>query len=79
MSAPKDAIEYYTLPKDAKMRDLFLSIRADEAFHREMNHKFSEMRSYEPFEGTSDKLYLVEEWKKHSSLKLDDATKNCQL
>jgi hypothetical protein len=62
MSAPAEAIEYYSLPADAKMRDLFLSIRADESFHREVNHKFSDTPSYEPFDVKS-KVYLPEEWK----------------
>jgi hypothetical protein len=50
MSAPAEAIEYYSLPADAKMRDLFLSIRADESFHREVNHHFADTPTYEPFD-----------------------------
>lgn len=46
LSAPAEAIEYYSLAPDAKMRDLFLSIRADESFHREVNHTFSSTPSY---------------------------------
>jgi hypothetical protein len=28
------------------MRDMFLSVRADEAIHRDVNHRFSELPSY---------------------------------
>lgn len=54
MSAPKEAIEYYSLPADAKMRDLFLSIRADESFHREVNHHFGDKPAYERIEHTHE-------------------------
>ena len=37
------AIDYYELPADATMRDLILSVRADESIHRDINHKFSEL------------------------------------
>ena len=46
MEAPQEAIEYYNLPKDAKMRDLILSIRADESCHREVNHHFADIPSW---------------------------------
>lgn len=41
MKAHDKAIEYYNLDKDAKFRDVILSIRADEAIHREVNHHFA--------------------------------------
>lgn len=41
--APEEAIKYYNLEKDATMRDVILSIRADEACHRDTNHYFSEV------------------------------------
>jgi len=44
MKPPLDAIEYYELdPKTATMRDVLLSIRADEAVHRSVNHHFSDI------------------------------------
>ncbi len=46
MRAPKIAIDYYELDPHAKMRDMFLSVRADEAIHRDVNHRFSELPSY---------------------------------
>jgi ubiquinol oxidase len=46
MRAPQIAIEYYELDNQAKMRDMFLSVRADEAIHRDVNHRFSELPSY---------------------------------
>jgi len=36
--APEIAKKYWRLPADAKMRDLFLAVRADEAIHRDVNH-----------------------------------------
>lgn len=43
MEAPEEAIKYYNLEPHAKMRDVILSIRADEAIHRELNHHFSNL------------------------------------
>ena len=37
------ARDYYELPEDAKMRDLILSVRADESIHRDVNHRFSDI------------------------------------
>jgi len=36
--APEHAIKYYRLPADATLRDVFMSIRADESRHRDINH-----------------------------------------
>lgn len=44
--APAEAIEYYTLDKDASFRDFILAVRADEACHREVNHHFADIPSY---------------------------------
>lgn len=41
LAAPQIAIEYWNLPENAKFRDVLLSIRADEAVHREVNHHFA--------------------------------------
>jgi hypothetical protein len=47
MKAPTDAIEYYGLdPKTATMREVILSVRADEAVHRSVNHHFSDIPDY---------------------------------
>lgn len=44
MKAPSEAVEYYGLdPETAKVRDVLLSIRADEAVHRSVNHHFSDI------------------------------------
>ncbi|KAK9760667.1 inducible alternative oxidase 2 [Basidiobolus ranarum] len=40
--APKIAIDYWNLPKNATIRDVVLAIRADEALHRDTNHHFSD-------------------------------------
>jgi len=41
--APDFAIEYYGLDENAKMRDVLLNVRADEAVHRSVNHYFSDI------------------------------------
>lgn len=46
MKAHPEAIEYYQLAEDATYRDVILSIRADEACHRELNHHFADVPSY---------------------------------
>lgn len=40
---PQIALDYWKLPKDAKMYDLIQYIRADEAKHREVNHTFANL------------------------------------
>ena len=40
--APKLAIEYYNLKKDAKLSDLIISVRADEMHHAEVNHDYAD-------------------------------------
>ncbi len=39
--APQIAIEYWKLPPDARLRDVVLVIRNDEAGHRDVNHGFA--------------------------------------
>ena len=36
--APRIAIDYWKLPPDARLHDVILAVRADEARHREVNH-----------------------------------------
>jgi ubiquinol oxidase len=40
--APKIAIEYYNLKKEAKLSDLIISVRADEMHHAEVNHNYAD-------------------------------------
>ncbi len=40
--APKIAINYWNLSEDAKLRDVVLAVRADEAAHRDANHEFAD-------------------------------------
>ncbi|OBT07382.1 oxidase [Vibrio sp. UCD-FRSSP16_10] len=40
--APEIATKYYNLPADAKLRDVILLIREDEAKHRDRNHEFAD-------------------------------------
>lgn len=39
--APQLAIEYWNLPADARLRDVIIVVRADEANHRDVNHAFA--------------------------------------
>jgi len=38
--APQIAIDYWQLPADAKLSDVIIAVRADEAEHRDVNHGF---------------------------------------
>lgn len=40
--APKVALDYWKLPADARLRDVILVVRADEADHRDLNHRFAD-------------------------------------
>jgi len=40
--APKIAIDYWQLPEDARLRDVIIAVRADEAKHRDVNHGFAD-------------------------------------
>lgn len=39
--APQIAIDYWKLPADARLRDVILVVREDEANHRDVNHDFA--------------------------------------
>ena len=43
--APKIAIDYWGLAPDARLRDVIIVVRADEAGHRDVNHDFSNQLS----------------------------------
>lgn len=40
--APQIAIDYWNLPEDARLRDVVLVVRQDEAGHRDVNHGFAD-------------------------------------
>jgi len=40
--APEIAIHYWKLKPDARLRDVILAVRADEAGHRDVNHGFAD-------------------------------------
>ncbi len=40
--APKLARDYWSLPADARLRDVVVKVRADEAHHRDTNHAFAD-------------------------------------
>ena len=39
--APEIAIKYWNLPADARLREVVIAVRLDEALHRDVNHDFS--------------------------------------
>jgi len=39
--APRIAIDYWKLAPDATLRDVIITVRADEAHHRDVNHQFA--------------------------------------
>tara|TARA_B100000674_G_scaffold293255_1_gene243198 strand:+ start:49 stop:333 length:285 start_codon:yes stop_codon:yes gene_type:complete len=42
INAPKIAIDYYGLSKNARLSDLIRSVRADEMHHAEVNHNYAD-------------------------------------
>lgn len=40
--APAIAIDYWNLPQDARLREVIIAVRADEAGHRDKNHEFAD-------------------------------------
>lgn len=40
--APQRAIAYWNLPQDARLSDVIIAVRADEAGHRDVNHSFAD-------------------------------------
>lgn len=42
VAAPKIAIDYWQLPANARLRDVVLAVRSDEAGHRDRNHDFAD-------------------------------------
>jgi ubiquinol oxidase len=40
--APRIAIDYWKLAPDARLREVIVAVRADEAHHRDVNHRFSD-------------------------------------
>ncbi len=45
--APDIAIEYWNLPANARLRDVIIAVRADEAGHRDRNHEFADQMTAE--------------------------------
>ncbi|WP_300531673.1 alternative oxidase [Maricaulis sp.] len=48
VAAPQIAIDYWKLPADARLRDVVIAVRADEAEHRDVNHGFADQLSNKP-------------------------------
>lgn len=43
--APQIAIDYWNLPQEARLREVVIAVRADEANHRDTNHDFADQLS----------------------------------
>jgi ubiquinol oxidase len=43
ISAPQLAIDYWNLAQDARLRDVIIAVRADEAEHRDVNHRYADL------------------------------------
>lgn len=43
MPAPQIAIDYWRLPKNAKLLDVIYAVRSDESTHRFVNHSFANL------------------------------------
>ncbi len=46
--APQIAIDYWKLPADARLREVIIAVRADEAKHRDVNHGFADALAGNP-------------------------------
>lgn len=42
VAAPAIAIDYWKLAADARLREVIIAVRADEAAHRDVNHQFAD-------------------------------------
>ena len=42
IAAPQIAIDYWKLAPDARLKDVIIAVRADEADHRDVNHRFAD-------------------------------------
>ena len=42
VAAPQIAIDYWELGPDARLKDVVIAVRADEAGHRDVNHRFAD-------------------------------------
>ncbi|MDF1768071.1 alternative oxidase [Maricaulis sp.] len=51
--APQIAIDYWKLPANARLRDVVVAVRADEAGHRDVNHDYADQLSRKPREQTA--------------------------
>jgi len=77
LQAPSDAIKYWGLGKEAKFRDMLLSIRADEANHREYNHHFADIPGDEPLDG--HKIFISTDFVGEANNKWEDEEVKVQV
>lgn len=59
--APQIAIDYWNLPADARLRDVIIAVRADEAEHRDVNHEFADQIERDRAERRARKIGAVEQ------------------
>ena len=46
VAAPQIAIDYWKLAPDARLKEVVIAVRADEAGHRDVNHRFADELSH---------------------------------
>lgn len=54
--APQLAIDYWKLPPNARLREVIIAVRADEAGHRDANHEFADKIAQKPAKARSSAL-----------------------
>jgi ubiquinol oxidase len=47
--APAIAVDYWKLPAGSRLREVVVAVRADEAGHRDVNHRFADALVHRPF------------------------------
>jgi len=52
--APQIALDYWKLPADARLREVVVAVRADEAEHRDVNHAFADTLARQSTVGTDE-------------------------
>ena len=52
--APQIALDYWKLPADARLREVVVAVRADEAEHRDVNHAFADTLAHQGTGGTDE-------------------------
>tara|TARA_Y100000768_G_scaffold334562_1_gene275353 strand:+ start:2158 stop:2859 length:702 start_codon:yes stop_codon:yes gene_type:complete len=74
--APQISIDYYKMPKDAKLSDLIINVRNDEMHHSETNHNFADINESILFNRALNKKSIIQSIK---SKKFSDEVINLEI